>query len=54
MTAVEEGAMAGKLSCAHCEAHLGYFNWSGIQCSCGSWITPDFQLHRSRVDMGSI
>ncbi|PRQ56562.1 putative phosphoric monoester hydrolase [Rosa chinensis] len=54
MTAVEEGAMEGKLSCAHCEARLGYFNWSGIQCSCGSWITPAFQLHRSRVDMSSV
>ncbi|VVA34971.1 PREDICTED: disease resistance [Prunus dulcis] len=39
MTAVEEGALEGKLSCAHCEARLGYFNWSGSQCSCGSWIT---------------
>ncbi|PRQ56568.1 putative phosphoric monoester hydrolase [Rosa chinensis] len=51
---VEEGAMEGKLSCAHCEARLGYFNWSGIQCSCGSWITPAFQLHRSQVDMSSV
>ncbi|KAI4300897.1 hypothetical protein L6164_034224 [Bauhinia variegata] len=50
MKAVEEGALEGKLSCAHCEARLGYFNWSGIQCSCGSWITPAFQLHKSRVD----
>ncbi|VVA37554.1 Hypothetical predicted protein [Prunus dulcis] len=54
MTAVEEGALEGKLSCAHCEARLGYFNWSGIQCSCGSWITPAFQLHRSRVDVSTV
>ncbi|XP_050226301.1 uncharacterized protein LOC126676189 [Mercurialis annua] len=54
MTAVEEGALEGKLSCAHCEARLGYFNWSGIQCSCGSWITPAFQLHKSRVDISSV
>ncbi|KAJ6967893.1 uncharacterized protein [Populus alba] len=53
MTAVEEGALEGKLSCAHCEARLGYFNWSGIQCSCGSWITPAFQLHKSRVDVST-
>lgn len=52
--AVEEGAMEGKLLCAHCEARLGYFNWSGIQCSCGSWITPAFQLHKSRVDISSM
>ncbi|KAF3442155.1 hypothetical protein FNV43_RR16071 [Rhamnella rubrinervis] len=54
MTAVEEGALEGKLSCVHCEARLGYFNWSGIQCSCGSWITPAFQLHKGRVDMSTI
>ncbi|KAL6272537.1 hypothetical protein ACE6H2_023229 [Prunus campanulata] len=56
MTAVEEGALEGKgkLSCAHCEARLGYFNWSGSQCSCGSWITPSFQLHRSRVDVSTV
>ncbi|XP_057983136.1 uncharacterized protein LOC131168013 [Malania oleifera] len=54
MTAVEEGAMEGKLSCSHCEARLGYFNWSGVQCSCGSWITPAFQLHKSRVDLSTV
>ncbi|XP_015866380.1 uncharacterized protein LOC107403964 isoform X2 [Ziziphus jujuba] len=50
----EEGALEGKLSCVHCEARLGYFNWSGIQCSCGSWITPAFQLHKGRVDIGTV
>ncbi|KAJ7976589.1 putative Dual specificity protein phosphatase [Quillaja saponaria] len=54
MTAVEEGALEGKLSCAQCEARLGYFNWSGIQCSCGSWITPAFQLHKNRVDNSTL
>ncbi|XP_042487853.1 dual specificity protein phosphatase 12-like [Macadamia integrifolia] len=54
MTIVEEGGMEGKLSCAHCEARLGYFNWSGIQCSCGSWITPAFQIHKSRVDISTV
>ncbi|XP_044505579.1 dual specificity protein phosphatase 12-like isoform X1 [Mangifera indica] len=54
MTTVEDGALEGKLSCVHCEARLGYFNWSGIQCSCGSWITPAFQLHKSRVDISTV
>ncbi|GAB2218897.1 hypothetical protein Drorol1_Dr00002130 [Drosera rotundifolia] len=54
MTAVKEGALEGKLSCAKCDARLGYFNWSGIQCSCGSWITPAFQLHKSKVDISAI
>ncbi|OMP07752.1 Dual specificity phosphatase [Corchorus olitorius] len=26
----------------------------GIQCSCGSWITPAFQLHKSRVDISTV
>ncbi|CAN1250740.1 Dual specificity protein phosphatase 12 [Linum perenne] len=54
MTAVEEGGLEGKLACAHCDARLGYFNWAGIQCSCGSWITPAFQLHKGRVDVSSV
>ncbi|KAL2480782.1 Protein-tyrosine-phosphatase [Abeliophyllum distichum] len=54
MTTVQEGALEGKLLCVHCESRLGYFNWSGIQCSCGSWITPAFQLHKSRVDISTI
>ncbi|KAG9454873.1 hypothetical protein H6P81_007777 [Aristolochia fimbriata] len=54
MTEVEEGALEGKLSCANCDARLGNFNWSGIQCSCGSWITPAFQIHKSRVDLSAL
>ncbi|KAK9057751.1 hypothetical protein SSX86_022589 [Deinandra increscens subsp. villosa] len=54
MKTVEEGALEGKLWCTHCEGRLGYFNWSGIQCSCGSWITPAFQLHRSRIDASTV
>lgn len=54
MKAVEEGGLEGKLWCTHCEGRLGYFNWSGIQCSCGSWITPAFQLHKSRVDISTV
>ncbi|KAL1338369.1 hypothetical protein HN51_033018 [Arachis hypogaea] len=54
MKAVEEGALEGKLSCVHCDARLGYFNWAGIQCSCGSWITPAFQLHKGRVDISPV
>ncbi|KAF7071730.1 hypothetical protein CFC21_076989 [Triticum aestivum] len=52
--AVEDGALEGKLSCIHCGARLGYFNWSGIQCNCGSWITPAFQISKSKVDVSTI
>lgn len=54
MAAVEEGEVEGKLSCAQCNSRLGYFNWSGIQCSCGSWITPAFQLHKSKIDISTV
>ncbi|XP_062204126.1 uncharacterized protein LOC133906279 isoform X2 [Phragmites australis] len=54
MTAVEDGALEGKLSCIHCGARLGYFNWSGIQCNCGSWVTPAFQIVKSKVDISTI
>ncbi|CAL9152265.1 unnamed protein product [Musa hybrid cultivar] len=54
MTSVEDGALEGKLSCIKCDARLGYFNWSGIQCSCGSWITPAFQIHKSKVDISMV
>ena len=33
-----------------CGARLGLFNWAGAQSSSGSWVTPAFQLHRSRLD----
>ncbi|XP_051143162.1 uncharacterized protein LOC127259683 [Andrographis paniculata] len=51
MTTVEEGGVEGKLVCPKCAGRVGYFNWSGIQCSCGSWITPAFQLHKGCVDI---
>lgn len=50
MATVQEGGVMGKLSCATCEARLGSFNWAGAQCSCGAWVVPAFQLHKSRMD----
>ncbi|KAF6164109.1 hypothetical protein GIB67_017693, partial [Kingdonia uniflora] len=56
MTTVEEGVgvLEGKLYCVGCNARLGYFNWSGIQCSCGSWITPAFQLQQGRLQISKV
>jgi dual specificity phosphatase 12 len=48
--AVQEGMVESKLQCVKCEARLGNFNWAGMQCSCGTWVNPAFQLHKSRVD----
>ncbi|KAK4787807.1 hypothetical protein SAY86_011640 [Trapa natans] len=49
MQAVEEGYLEEKLLCI-CKARLGSFNWAGMQCNCGAWINPAFQLHKSRID----
>ncbi|XP_028857139.1 dual specificity protein phosphatase 12 [Denticeps clupeoides] len=44
------GVMDGQLLCPKCNSKLGSFNWYGEQCSCGKWVTPAFQMHKSRVD----
>ncbi|KAF4804912.1 Dual specificity protein phosphatase 12 [Turdus rufiventris] len=44
------GVMEGQLLCPKCMSKLGYFSWRGDQCSCGRWVTPAFQIHKSRVD----
>ncbi|KAF0692478.1 Aste57867_16448 [Aphanomyces stellatus] len=51
---MDENAVAdGKIFCpvAKCNSRLGSFNWSGSQCSCGTWITPSIQFTKSRVDV---
>ncbi|OAV88893.1 hypothetical protein PTTG_01350 [Puccinia triticina 1-1 BBBD Race 1] len=49
---LQAGHLHGKLLCpgSHCAAKLGSFDWAGSQCSCGAWITPAFQILRSKVD----
>ncbi|XP_066428235.1 dual specificity protein phosphatase 12 isoform X2 [Molothrus aeneus] len=44
------GVMEGQLLCPKCSSKLGSFSWRGDQCSCGRWVTPAFQIHKSRVD----
>ncbi|NXP56284.1 DUS12 phosphatase, partial [Heliornis fulica] len=44
------GVMEGQLLCPKCAWKLGSFSWRGEQCSCGRWVTPAFQIHKSRVD----
>lgn len=50
--ALQTGNLHGKLVCpnSHCVAKLGSFDWAGSQCSCGAWITPGFQILKSKVD----
>lgn len=44
------GDVDGKFSCPHCDTKLGAWNWSGAQCSCGTWVVPAIQVPVSRVD----
>ena len=43
----------GKINCPNikCAAKLGHWSWSGCQCGCQTWITPGFQIIKSKVDM---
>lgn len=50
MQAVEEGYVSNKLWCMGCKTRLGSFNWAGMQCTCGAWVIPAFQLLKSRTD----
>jgi dual specificity phosphatase 12 len=47
------GVKDGKLLCPKCSSRIGSFDWSGSQCSCGRWITPAFQVHKSKIDTHS-
>ncbi|CAM0956056.1 unnamed protein product [Alopecurus aequalis] len=49
-SAVEEGHVSHRLWCMDCKTRLGSFDWAGMQCSCGAWVIPAFQLLRSRID----
>ena len=43
-------AQDGRLVCPKCQAVVGRWKWGGLQCSCGVWHTPGFQIPLSRVD----
>ena len=46
------GSMDGNDDKLHCKcgADVGFYYWSGSQCSCGRWITPAIQINKSKVD----
>ena len=54
MDVLDSAGDYGKLSCPNCSARVGVFAWIGVQCSCGAWVTPAFQLHASSVDLIAI
>lgn len=49
---LEKGELGGRLSCPteRCGASVGRYEWKGLRCSCGRWVTPGFSLQRARVD----
>jgi len=42
----------GKITCPKktCCAKLGFYSWSGAQCSCGKYVSPAFQVFKANVD----
>ena len=51
-TELERGELNGRLSCPNerCGAAVGRYDWKGIRCACGGWVTPGLSLQRARVD----
>jgi dual specificity phosphatase 12 len=47
----DHSEIEGRLQCPHCNYKLGHWNWSGAQCSCGTWVVPAIQLTSSKVDI---
>lgn len=46
----DTNANEGKFGCPRCHSKLGGWNWSGAQCSCGTWVVPAIQIPTSRMD----
>ncbi|KAF6745368.1 phosphatases II [Ephemerocybe angulata] len=46
------GGLSGKIVCPNqrCKAKLGNYDWAGVGCGCGQWVTPGFCINRSKVD----
>lgn len=49
---LERGELNGRLACPNerCGAGVGRYDWKGIRCACGGWVTPGLSLQRARVD----
>jgi len=50
MTEILEGNRMGSLLCPKCKQKVGHFDWAGLQCSCGKWVSPAFQIQKKQVD----
>ncbi|CAG8541219.1 17003_t:CDS:2 [Acaulospora morrowiae] len=45
-----ESNLEGKIKCPKCKFKLGNYSWAGMQCSCGTWVTPSFAIHKEKID----
>lgn len=43
----------GKINCIKCNSKIGQWSWTGLQCSCGAWVVPAFQITKTKVDLKS-
>ena len=50
MSELIQGNNRGCLYCPKCSQKVGHFDWSGIQCSCGKWVSPAIQLQKKQMD----
>lgn len=46
----DEAVQHGKIVCPKCQDAIGKFAHYGAQCSCGCWVNPSYQLHKSKID----
>ena len=47
----DQADIEGRLSCSNCSVKVGHWNWSGAQCSCGTWVVPAIQINLSKLDV---
>ncbi|CAO1634903.1 unnamed protein product [Parajaminaea phylloscopi] len=49
---LDGSTLSGRLLCPNsaCRHKLGGWDWAGLQCACGAWVTPGFAVLASRVD----
>ncbi|PFH58478.1 hypothetical protein XA68_13620 [Ophiocordyceps unilateralis] len=49
---LERGQLGGRLVCPNerCGTVVGRYDWKGLRCACGGWVTPGLSLQRARVD----
>lgn len=50
MEEIRSGRVKGLLYCPKCRQKVGHFDWAGVQCSCGKWVSPAIQVHRKQTD----